>query len=106
MKSDELFAKVLQDIKSSRECEPGANYQELKACAPLIWVANSFYEIVHEEEINSLESLDKYLEAIRFQFPKLNSQSTGEDEHWIELLEQCLSEARAAGLGTLQILNQ
>jgi hypothetical protein len=103
MRAIDLFAEVLQDIKSSRECEPEASYQKFKAFAPLIWVANSLFDMALEEEIYSTRSLDKYLEAIRFQFPVLNSQSTAQDEHCIELLEQCLSEARAAGMHALSI---
>lgn len=102
MKAIDLFAEVLQDIKSSRECEPEASYQKFKAFAPLIWVANSLFDMALEEEIYSTRSLDKYLEAIRFQFPILNSQSTVQDELCLELLEQCLSEARAAGIYALK----
>jgi len=103
MRAIDLFAEVLQDIKSSRECEPEASYQKFKAFAPLIWVANSLFDMALEEEIYSTRSLDKYLEAIRFQFPELNSESTYQDRLCIELLEQCLSNARAAGMHALKI---
>jgi len=46
--------------------------------------------------------LDGILDAMRFQFPELNSQSTYQDELCLELLEQCLSEARAAGIYALK----
>ncbi|NBV20360.1 hypothetical protein, partial [Janthinobacterium sp.] len=94
----DLFAEVLQDIKSSRDCVPGASYQKFKAFAPLIWVANSLFDMPLEEEIFSTRSLDKYLEAIRFKFPELNNQSTYQDELCNELLE-----ARAAGMHALKI---
>lgn len=99
----DLFAEVLQDIKSSRDCVPEVSYQKFKAFARLIWVANSLFDMPLEEEIFSTRSLNKYLEAIRFQFPKLNSESTYQDELCIELLEQCLSEAKAAGMHALKI---
>lgn len=102
LKAVELFAEVLQDVKNNGEFGQGDSYQKFRAFAPLIWVANSFYDVVPEKEINSLESLDKYLDAMRFQFPVLDCESTEKDEHCIELLEQCLSEARVAGLRALQ----
>jgi hypothetical protein len=97
LKAVELFAEALQGIGNSKETGQGANFRKYRAFAPLIWVANSFYDIVPEEEINSPESLDVFLEAMRFQFPVLDSQSTAQDEHCIELLEECLSEASATG---------
>jgi len=99
----ELFTEVLEEIKNNIKSGREENYRKFRDFASLIWVANSFYDIVPEEEINSLESLDGYLEAIRFQFPVLDCESTEKDEHCIELLEQCLSEARVAGLRALQM---
>jgi hypothetical protein len=103
LKAVELFSDVLQDTRNNGASARNASYQKFEAFAPLIWVSNSFYDIAPEEEINSPENLNVFLEAIRFQFPELNSESTYQDELCIELLEQCLSEARIAGVGVLQI---
>ena len=98
-----LFIEVLKGIQATDSTTSSTCYQTCKSYVPLLFVANSFYDIAPEIEISSLESLEEFLDAIRFQFPVLDSQSTPQDEHCIELLEQCLSEARAAVVAALQI---
>jgi hypothetical protein len=103
LRAVELFAEALQGIGNSKETNKYENLRKYRAFDPLLWVADSLFDTLPEEEINSLESLDIYFDVIRAEFPLLHSQSTAQDEHCIELLEQCLSEARVAGVAAFRM---
>lgn len=103
LKAVELFAEALQGIGNSKEANKYENLRKYRAFDPLLGVADSLFDTLPDEEINSLESLDRYFDVIQAEFPLLNSQSTAQDEHCIELLEQCLSEARVAGVAAFRM---
>jgi hypothetical protein len=103
LRAVELFAEALQGIGNSKETNKYENLRKYRAFEPLLWVADSLFDTLPEEEINSLESLDIYFDVIRAEFPLLNSESTAQDEHCIELLEQCLSGARVAGVAAFRM---
>ncbi|WNO03974.1 hypothetical protein [Rhodoferax mekongensis] len=103
LRAVELFAEALQGIGNSKATDKYENFRKYRAFDPLLWVADTLFDTLPEEEINSLESLDIYFDVIRAEFPLLNSQSTSLDEHCIELLEQCLSEARVAGVAAFRM---
>ncbi len=92
-----LFTEVLIGIQATESTTSSTCYQTYKSYVPLLFVANSFYDIAPEIEISSLESLEEFLDAIRFQFPVLDRNSCEEDERCIDFLEKCLNYARAAG---------
>jgi len=92
-----LFIEVLKGINATESTTSSTCYQTYKSYVPLLFVANSFYDIAPEIEISSLERLDVFLEAIRFQFPVLDRNSCEDDERCIDFLEKCLNYARATG---------
>lgn len=115
-----LYTEILKGIQASESTPISACYQTYKSYVPLLFVANSFYEVIPETEVDSSdgqeqlenlsrpdslsrteslgspECLDNFLDAMRFQFPVLNDESNEQDEHCTELLEQCMSDARDA----------